>query len=115
MRQLFIFSLAILSIQACSFKKGPCNYEEVKFKAEITAINPYKKENKELYEIVLEFNNSSLYGSKQTLNEIKNIEIDKAFVERNQLRLQKTYTGVVNETEDKHCTKRYVSFNQKLK
>ena len=70
MKYLLLLILYIGS-QACTFNQGPCNYEEIRFKASVAAISPYKKGDKQLYEVVLRFNNSSLYGAKQTLNDLK--------------------------------------------
>ena len=112
---IFIALISVLVLESCSFKKGPCTYDEIRFKAEVVALTPIKIKGKEHIEVELAFNNSSLYGKKQTLNALKGIDIDTNFIKRNKLRVGKTYTGIVNETQEKHCTKMFVSFDQKLK
>lgn len=115
MKQLFFTSaLLCLIIVSCKNQNknvGPCDYYYNDFKAQIKGIEPFMENGKELFHVKMEFDNSILYKEIQLLEELKNIEIDSAFIKRNNLKVGNIYTGTVSEIKEGDCQPLFVSFN----
>ncbi len=103
-------------LMVCSCKSdGPCDYTITFAKADVINIIPFEKNGKKLYHIELKFDASSLYDGTHFLDDLKNIEIDSAFIARNKIKKGITYTTYVSDLENGNCEKRIVSFNQGFK
>lgn len=111
----FIFTTLILTALACTQKSSPCAYDEIIFKAEVTEITSYQEDGQTLHHVKLDFNKSSLYGTDQYLEKIKEVKIDSAFLKRNNLKIGNIYSGTVSEILEGNCQSLYISFNQKLR
>ncbi len=111
---LGVFILFLLS--SCFQTQKPCTYEKVYFKAKVAKIDTLEQlATDTTFDVLLSFNNSYLYKQLQSLSKIKEIKIDNAFLKRNKISKGKVFTGIVSQTDEKHCPSFYVSFDQKLK
>ena len=108
--------LIILAFFSCTQNAGgPCDYNIDDAKARVVAIEKYTHNDKKLYKVKLKFNKSGLSDEPQLLNEIKNTEIDSAFIERNEIKVGNVYPCTVSERTSGNCTPLFVSFENEFK
>lgn len=109
---LFIGSLFLFACQSAS---GPCDYEIIKTETEVVGIQKYEQKSKSLYHVRLAFEGSSLFSSKQYLEKIKNIDIDSAFIARNNIFIGNRYSCTVSERLSGSCEEIIISFDHLFK
>lgn len=110
-------TLASLIVWSCA-DNGPCEWEEeASFEAEIKSIgfSSVGSDGDSLYDVLLAFNTGSLSKENQSLNELKKIEIDKDFLNRNKLQEGLFLTGKITDLKRGKCESPIVSFDQKLR
>mgnify|MGYP003340238990 FL=1 len=110
-----LFRSIINIITGCKQDAGPCDYYQYEALAKVVSIEAYNKDSKKLYHVGLKFNNSSLKQEIQYLDEIKEIEIDDAFLNRNKIQKGFSYQALVSEIKEGDCTPLFISFNHQFK
>jgi hypothetical protein len=107
--------LTLLLFSYCTPKQeGPCDYYEYKFKAKVIDIVPYEKNGKQLYDVQMQFDNSSLSKEIQSLQKLKDVEIDSTYIMNNKIIKGFYYRGIVSEIKEGNCTPIFVTFKHNL-
>lgn len=114
----FLFAL-VIGFSACnSSSKTPCDYNIIEVKAKIVDMAKAEdpKTGEMVYTIFMDFDESSLSGEIQNLNELMGYYINDDFFDRNNLKLGNIYKGIVSEkVSGSNCPELYVSFEAGFK
>lgn len=111
MKNFLSFSIVILLLAACTNNTNCDYYEPVNVMMEVVEINPTSGDN---FEVLLRFNRSDLGSELQSLGEIRNTDIDRDYLENNNIVLGNVYMGTVTQLKSGSCKPYYVSFNFKF-
>ncbi|HBH05436.1 MAG TPA: hypothetical protein DDX92_02390 [Flavobacteriales bacterium] len=90
----------------------PCSWDHYQVEMRVIEIRFDSASNSG--EIFLDFNKSSLAEAPRKMSELKDVVVDREFIELNSIKEGNIYTGVVSELTDGNCEERIVSFDQKL-
>lgn len=105
-----ITSLCLIS--ACSAgKTGECYYETVETHAEVIEIERKADGN---LSVILDFKASKLALEDQRLEDLKELQIDSAYILRNRIAVGNKYEVVVSQITSGNCIPQFVSFNHDL-
>ncbi len=116
----FFFGIIFLFLFfSCRNENGPCEYDITEIEAKVVSLEPYQSgEGKQLFHIVMKFNESFLAKQNQFLDDlvprIKG-KTDSTFIHRNQIKTGHVYSGTVSEIKSGNCEPMYVSFNHFFK
>lgn len=113
----FLIFIALTFFISCKQKgsqDNECFYELVETHAEVIDLKPHPEGNGRIA-VVLDFKASSLALDDQELGDLKDIQIDHAFLERNHIEIGNKYEVTVSELSKGDCeNKLIVAFNHKL-
>ncbi len=106
----------LLSCSSNSESNGACEWHQRKFSATVTEIKFDKLSNKgdSLFQVKLMFDAGSLSEKEQDLGNIKDMEITKAKLTRNKIKVNATYTGTISDLKEGNCATPVVAFDQRL-
>ncbi|NQV53611.1 MAG: hypothetical protein HQ500_10535 [Flavobacteriales bacterium] len=113
-----LFTCAILSmvfIHGCKTdtSSGDCYYDKADTMAEVMDIRPNEDDPTHL-EVILDFKASKLAFEDQEMGQLKGVEIDQDFVDRNRIKVGNQYSVIVSEITKGDCIPRIVSFQHAL-
>lgn len=112
--QYWGLSLLAMTLFSCQPQgSGPCDYDkEIYVKAEVLEVEPLGDDK---FEVWLEFNKSILGKEKQALSDLREVTINRAFLEANRIQPGIIYTGYVTELKSGDCQPYYLSFEAEFK
>ena len=113
---LFICAiLSIICIQGCKTdaSSGDRYYDKADTMAEVMDIRP-KADDATHLEVILDFKASKLAFEDQEMGQLKGIQIDQDFVDRNRIKVGNQYSVIVSEITKGDCIPRIVSFQHAL-
>ena len=113
---LFICAiLSIICIQGCKTDASSCDcyYDKADTMAEVMDIRP-KADDPTHLEVILDFKASKLAFEDQEMGQLKGIQIDQDFVDRNRIKVGNQYSVIVSEITKGDCIPRIVSFQHAL-
>jgi len=115
MKGLTIVALSFFA--ACSQKSGPCEWDFMRVEAEVTNIEAFSvnEAGDSLYHVMMKFNGSVYSNKEQFMEELRDIDITRDVLRKNNIRIGNRYKATVSEIRSGNCKSPILSFDSKIR